>query len=111
MLPGQPRLSRWLRAPLSDSIKRLRFRNGYGKEELVEPGEIVEVSIELYPISNVFKAGHRIAIQIASSNYPRFDVNPQTGEPIGKHTRTRKALNTIHHAPDRGSVLELTVTS
>ena len=96
---------------LSDSIKRLRFRNGYGKEELVEPGEIVEVSIELYPISNIFKAGHRIAIQIASSNYPRFDVNPQTGEPIGKHTHARKALNTIHHAPNRGSVLELTATS
>ena len=96
---------------LSDSIKRLRFRNGFGKEELVGPGEVVEVSIELYPISNVFKAGHRIAIQIASSNYPRFDVNPQTGEPIGKHTHTRKALNTIHHAPDRVSVVELTVTS
>lgn len=96
---------------LSDSIKRLRFRNGFGKEELVGPGEVVEVSIELYPISNVFKAGHRIAIQIASSNYPRFDVNPQTGEPIGKHTHTRKALNTIHHAPGRGSAVELTVTS
>ena len=96
---------------LSDSIKRLRFRNGFGEEELVEPGEVVEVSIELYPISNVFAAGHRIGVQIASSNYPRFDVNPQTGEPIGRHTRTRRARNTIWHGASRASVLELTATA
>ena len=96
---------------LSDSIKRLRFRNGFAEEELVAPGEVVEVSIELYPISNVFAAGHRIGVQIASSNYPRFDVNPQTGEPIGRQTHARTARNTIHHGAERGSAVELTVSA
>ena len=96
---------------LSDSIKRLRFRNGQAKEELVEPGDVVEVRIELYPIANRFRAGHRIGIQIASSNYPRFDVNPQTGEPIGRHSRTQKARNAIWHAPAHPSLLELTASA
>ena len=71
---------------ISDSIKRLRFRNGYDQEEFVKPGEVVPVSIELYPTSNVFAAGHRIRLDISSSNFPRFDVNPNTGEPLGRQT-------------------------
>jgi len=48
------------------------------------------------PVANRFKAGHRIRIDIASSNFPRFDVNPGTGEPLGRHTHTLKAHNTLH---------------
>ena len=64
---------------------------------------------ELYPTSNVFKAGHRIAVEISSSNYPRFDVNPNTGEPLGRQTHTRIALNTVHHNAERASRVELSV--
>ena len=96
---------------ISDSIKRLRFRNGYDREEFVSPGDVVEVSIELYPTANIFKAGHRIGVEISSSNYPRFDVNPNTGEPIGRQTHTRAALNTVHHDAERASRLELSVVS
>ncbi len=94
---------------ISDSIKRLRFRNGYDREELVSPDEVVKLTIELYPTANVFKAGHRIGIEISSSNYPRFDVNPNTGEPIGRQTHTRTALNTVHHNAEYASSVELSV--
>ncbi len=94
---------------LTDSIKRLRFRNGYDREEFVSPADVVELSIELYPTSNVFQAGHRIGVEISSSNYPRFDVNPNTGEPIGRQTHTRTALNTVHHNAEHASRLELSV--
>ena len=94
---------------LTDSIKRLRFRNGYDREDFVAPGDIVELSIELYPTSNVFQAGHRIGLEISSSNYPRFDVNPNTGEPIGRQTHRRTALNTVHHNAAHASRLELSV--
>ncbi len=94
---------------ISDSIKRLRFRNGFDREELVAPGEVVEVSIELYPTANTFQAGHRIGLEISSSNYPRFDINPNTGEPIGQQTHTQAARNTIHHNTERASRVELSV--
>lgn len=94
---------------LSDSIKRLRFRNGAQREELVAPGEVVELPIELYPTSNVFAKGHRIGLEISSSNYPRFDVNPNTGEPIGRHTHTIIARNSIWHDIDHHSRLTLPI--
>ncbi len=97
------------RLRISDSIKRLRFRNGYDREEFVSPGDVVELTIELYPTANVFATGHRIAVEISSSNYPRFDINPNTGESIGQHTHTRAALNTVHHNANHASRLELSV--
>ena len=94
---------------LSDSIKRLRFHGGSDRERPVAPGDVTELTIELYPTSNVFAAGHQIGVEISSSNYPRFDINPNTGEPIGRHTHTRIARNTIWHNADRPSRLELSV--
>ena len=94
---------------LSDSIKRLRFRNGYSKEELVQPDEIVQMTIELYPTSNVFAAGHRIRLDISSSNFPRFDPNPNTGEPLGRHTRTVVARNAVYHDENHPSQIELPI--
>jgi putative CocE/NonD family hydrolase len=80
---------------LPDSIIRTRFRNGWDREELMEPGEVCEVAIELPPTSNLFAVGHRIRIDISSSNAPRLDVNPNTGEPIGHHTRTEVAQQSV----------------
>jgi putative CocE/NonD family hydrolase len=82
--------------PLEDSIRRARFRGGFDEEVLMTPGKIYELQIELPPVSNVFKKGHRIRLDISSSNFPRFDVNPNTGEPIGRHTKTQAAQNSVH---------------
>ncbi|GIU95916.1 MAG: antibiotic hydrolase [Gaiellaceae bacterium] len=81
---------------LNDSVIRCRYRNGFESEELLEPGEEVEVTISLPPTSNLFAAGHRIRVDISSSNFPRLERNPNTGEPIGRHTHTVRAENTVH---------------
>jgi uncharacterized protein len=81
---------------INDSIIRCRYRNGFEREELMEPGEEVEVTILLPPTSNVFAAGHRIRIDISSSNFPRLERNPNTGEPIGRHTHMVEAEQTVH---------------
>lgn len=93
---------------LTDSILRLRYRDG-GQQRLLEPHEVVLVTIELYPTSNVFAQDHRIRLDVSSSNFPRFDVNPNTGDPLGTERRWNVAENTIHHDPDRPSHLELTL--
>ncbi len=63
----------------------------------MEPGKVYPFTIKLYPTSNVFKKGHRIRVDISSSNFPRFDVNPNTGEPLNAHRRLVIATNTLHH--------------
>lgn len=97
--------------PLADSIIRTRFREGFDAERFMEPGQVYEVEIELPPISNLFAAGHRIRLDIASSNFPRFDVNPNTGEPLGRHTRFNTAQNTVYMDASRPSQLMLPVIS
>jgi predicted acyl esterase len=81
---------------LADGIQRARYRDGYDRPRFLSPGEVYEVTIMLGPTSNLFGAGHRIRVDIASSNFPRFDVNPNTGEPVGRHTHTAVAHNTVY---------------
>ena len=81
---------------LCDSILRTRYRNSWTEPEFMSPGEVYPITIELTPTSNLFKSGHRIRVDISSSNFPRFDINPNTGEAMGRHTRTQVAQNTIH---------------
>ena len=94
---------------LTDSIIRTRYRNGFEKAELMEPGNVYEVEISLTPIGNLFKAGHRIRLDISSSNFPRFDVNPNTGEPLGRHTHTVVARNSVRLDRDRASEVVLPI--
>ena len=94
---------------LSDSIMRLRFREGFEREVLAEPGEVYEIRFELYPTANRFAAGHRIRVDISSSNFPRFELNPNTGGPLGSDRRRRIAQNTLHHDASRPSRVVLTV--
>ena len=61
----------------------------------------------LYPTSNVFKAGHRIRVDVSSSNFPRFDVNPNTGGPIGKERRRVVAQQAVYHDPEHPSHIAL----
>ncbi|MFI6300127.1 CocE/NonD family hydrolase [Nonomuraea sp. NPDC050790] len=87
---------------LTDSIIRLRYRDG-GTPSPLPPGHITEVTITLYPTSNLFVAGHRIRLDISSSNHPRFDVNPNTGEPLATRRRHVIADNTVFHDTQRAS--------
>lgn len=80
---------------IGDSIVRARYRNG-GKAELLEPGRAYEFTIEMYPTSLLFQKGHRVRLDISSSNFPRFDVNPNTGEPLNQNRRVETAENTIY---------------
>ncbi len=82
---------------LGDGIVRARFRDSLAEEKLMTPGAIYPLTVKLYPTSNVFKKGHRIRVDIASSNFPRFDVNPNTGEPLNDQRTMITATNTIYH--------------
>jgi putative CocE/NonD family hydrolase len=88
---------------LTDSIARLRYRNGRERGELVKAGEPVPVTLTLYPTSNLFMPRHRIRLDVSTSNFPRFDVNPNTGEAIGRERRRMVADNTVFHERGRES--------
>ncbi len=94
---------------LADGIIRARFRESLQEEKLMEPGKVYPFTIKLYPTSNVFKKGHRIRVDISSSNFPRFDVNPNTGEPLQQHRRTVTATNTIYYDSKHPSHIVLPV--
>jgi putative CocE/NonD family hydrolase len=94
---------------IADGIVRARFRGGLKAERLLEPGKVYPFTIKLYPTSNVFRKGHRIRVDVSSSNFPRFDVNPNTGEPLNDNRRTRVATNTIYHDRARPSHIMLPV--
>src|SRR5205823_13315958 len=81
---------------VGDSIVRARYRNSLEHAELMKPSEIYLFTIEMYPTSLVFQKGHRIRLDISSSNFPRFDVNPNTGEPLNDNRRWQIAENTIY---------------
>jgi putative CocE/NonD family hydrolase len=81
---------------LTDSIARCRYRHGFDHEVWLTPGEIVLIRIEPQAIGNVFARGHRIRLDVSSSNFPRFDVNPNTGEPCGLERRAEAATNAVH---------------
>jgi uncharacterized protein len=81
---------------IGDSIVRGRYRQTITKAMPLIPGQPAEFTIELYPTSLVFQKGHRIRLDISSSNFPRFDINPNTGEALNQNRRTRIANNTIY---------------
>lgn len=94
---------------LADGIVRARYRNSLAKQELLEPGAVVEYEIDLEATSNVFKAGHRIRVEISSSNWPRFDPNPNTGGTFGEDVEGIPALQTVYHSAERPSHVRLLV--
>ncbi len=82
---------------IADSIVRARYRESLKTAKLLEADRPVELTIEMYPTSLVFRRGHRIRLDISSSNFPRFDVNPNTGEPLNQNRRWRIADNSVYH--------------
>lgn len=94
---------------LGDGIVRARFRDSLKKEKRMEPGQIYPITVKLYPTSNVFKRGHCIRVDVSSSNFPRFDVNPNTGEPLAEHRLSQTCVNTIHHDSEHPSHIVLPI--
>jgi uncharacterized protein len=94
---------------VGDSIVRGRYRNSIEHAELMKPGEVYPFTIEMYPTSLVFAKGHRIRVDISSSNFPRFDVNPNTGEPLNNNRRWAIAINMIYHDAQHPSHIVLPV--
>ena len=82
---------------LTDGIVRARYHRSPEHAVRLKAGEVYEFTIEPFPTANVFKKGHRIRVDISSSSFPRFDVNPNTGEPLGRNLRTQIAENVIYH--------------
>jgi putative CocE/NonD family hydrolase len=94
---------------IAEGILRGRFRNGLDKMELLEPNRPYEFEIDMAGTANVFQAGHRIRVDITSSNFPQFDRNPNTGDALGSSTRIRTAKQTVHHGSARPSQIVLPV--
>lgn len=81
---------------VTDGIFRMRYREGWDHETFMEPDGIYEITIRPSATANLFKAGHRIRVDVSSSNFPEFDLNPNTGEPEGDWHETRLAHNRVH---------------
>lgn len=82
---------------LTDGIVRARYRQGTDEARPINPGEVYQYTIDLCSTSNVFKAGHRIVLEVSSSNFPRFDRNSNTGSEPSTDTTLCSAMQTIYH--------------
>ena len=107
--PSSPDYPEGYHMNITEGIIRARYRDRSGKAKLLEPGKVYQFEIILEPTSNLFQAGHRIRVDISSSNFPRFDTNPNTGEPVLQHTHTAVAHNKIHHDSGHPSHIALPV--
>lgn len=94
---------------LTDGICRLRYAEDPTAPRLRAPGEVVRITVTLFPTANLFLPGHRIRLDISSSNFPKFDVNPNTGEPDGAARRWRVAMNTVFVDAARPSRVRLPI--
>ncbi|MGE5646397.1 MAG: CocE/NonD family hydrolase [Acidobacteriota bacterium] len=92
---------------LIDGMVRARFRDGMEKPSLIEPGRIYAYNIDAWNTCQTFLKGHRIRVQIASSAFPKYDRNPNTGEPLGKTTRLQIADQKIYHDAEHPSHIVL----
>jgi len=94
---------------LTEGILRARYRTSREKAELMNPGEAYKLTLNLWSTSNVFLAGHKLRLEVSSSNFPRFDRNLNTGEDQGHSARMMKATNAVYHDREHPSVLILPV--
>src|SRR5205823_4349217 len=94
---------------LCEGLLRLRYRESWEAPRLMTPGEVYAVTIELFPTANLFRRGHRLRLDIAGSNFPPFDVNPNSGEPEGSAAQPliRMAAATTRNALTRASLSPL----
>ena len=94
---------------LCDGIVRARYRESRETPSLLAAGTIYEYRIEVGVTGNVFQVGHRLRLEISSSNFPRFDRNPNTGNTYGVDAQLRVAHQTVHHSADHPSHVRIPV--
>ena len=95
---------------LDETIQRVRYREGYDKPPVwMEPGKVYKVTLQPMTTSNYFDAGHRIRIEVSSSNFPRFDRNLNTGGNNYDEAKGVVAHNAVHHSRQYPSQVTLTV--
>ena len=94
---------------VTDGILRMRYRDSMAAPTPMIPGDKCAIEIEAFPTANRFLTGHRIRLDVSSSNFPKFDVNPNTGEPEGQSRQAQLAINTILHGGDTPSAVLLPV--
>jgi putative CocE/NonD family hydrolase len=107
--PPNPDYPAGIDVNVGDGIVRARYRDSLEHPTPLVPGQPVELTIEMYPTSLVFRRGHRIRLDVSSSNFPRFDINPNTGGPLGQERSHRVALNSVYHDPSHASRILLPV--
>ena len=90
---------------LTSGILRLRYRQSMATAALAKPGKIYRITVDLWDTSNVFRAGHKLRLEVSSSNFPRFDRNLNTGEDQARSKRAVAATNTIYHDAAHPSAL------
>jgi len=94
---------------LKDGVIRARYRTSFKKQDLLTPGKVYEYTIDLWSVSHMFLKGHRIQVEISSSNFPKFDRNPNTGHKFGEDSELQKATQTIYHNSEYASHIILPV--
>lgn len=96
---------------VANGIIRARYRKSIFEPELMKPSEIYEFTVDLGPTSNLFKKGHRIRVDVSSSNFPAYDRNMNTGNPPGDDTGGIIAHQTIYHESEYASYIDLPVVA
>jgi putative CocE/NonD family hydrolase len=94
---------------LTEGILRARYRNGFDREELLTPGQPVELAVDLGATGNAFLSGHRVRLEVSSSNFPRFDRNLNTGGNNYDETKGVVAHTSVHHSTQYPSQVTLSV--
>jgi uncharacterized protein len=92
---------------LTEGILRMRYRDSQEKPDLIKVGEVYHVKVDLWATSNVFLTGHKLRLEVSSSNFPRFDRNLNTGEEQAGGTRMSRANNVVYHDKAHPSALIL----
>jgi putative CocE/NonD family hydrolase len=96
---------------VQEGALRMRYREGFDKNVRMAPGEIYQVRLDLHVTSNYFGPGHRIRLEISSSNFPRWDRNLNAGGNNFDETEFIVARNSVHHAPGRPSYVMLPIVN
>jgi putative CocE/NonD family hydrolase len=96
-------------ANICDGILRARYRDGFEEAHLLEPGVSTEFEVDMLVTSNLFLPGHRIRLEVSSSNFPKFDCNGNTEEPVVEQRIPVPAVQTVFHSADCPSHLVLPV--
>jgi putative CocE/NonD family hydrolase len=95
--------------PVSEGILRARFRDSHSEPAPLTPGQVYRLTVELYAVSHVVPAGHRLRVHVTSSDFPQWDANPNTGEPFGTSATAVPADQLVFHDARRPSHITLPV--